>query len=110
MPSFIILGRYCAFTNILLFELTEHQRTSFYWALSHNCSILVGGKKCNNSRALVSLHCQMDTGELIIIMILHEYDILINFRRQVGVVREMKRQELSAKELRETKALGDFAE
>ena len=51
----------------------------------------------------------MDTGELIIIMILWEYDKL-NFRRKAGVAREMKWHESRVKESGETKASGNFTE
>ena len=52
----------------------------------------------------------MEAGELIIIMILWEYDKSINLRRQVGVAREMKWHESRAKGSRETRASGNFAE
>ena len=52
----------------------------------------------------------MEAGELIIIMILWEYDKSINFRRQVGVARENKWHESRPEESRETKASGNFAE
>ena len=50
--------------------------------LSDNWS--AGEKKCSNPRALGSLHCPMDAGKLIVIIILWEYDKLNKFQESSG--------------------------